>query len=128
MRGLLDDASLGGSAVTNTYVEDLQKRSSVRNELATDELENLKLLRVKSEGAARHNATKGEKFQTLYGMYVSQKASDSKKSDAADAEREVVRLRGQIDALKNKSSLSSHDKLRLVELQEQLKAVQRVKR
>ncbi len=83
-------------------------------------------MRVQSKEVTKEMAP-GDKWAHLYGIYDSSKPkveppSSMRKVKSSISETEVAKLRGEILALKQKTGLSQHDKVRLAELQAMLKA------
>ncbi len=93
-----------------------------------NDVTNLKMMRVASKEVTKEMAP-GDKWAYLYGSYESSKKTESanpsgmrKSKSSSISQAEVTKLRGEIYALKQKTTLSQQDKVRLAELQAMLKA------
>jgi len=119
---------------SQTYLEDLESIAHARENMEESELDQIKMMRVASSEHTK-DKSKADKWKYLYGMYGEWKEQTNKSdvasspmrkiaSSEASNDEEVIKLRGQIYALKNKASLTQHDKVLLAELQAKLKAAQ----
>lgn len=136
----LGQAASGGGAqvasdeVSKTYLE--QQVTGVvkaREEIETADLDNLKMMRVKSSEQVKDKSP-AEKWQHLYHMYgewkdqteaaKGQHVATRKAMGSTLSEDEIIKLRGAIYALKQRTNMSQADKALLADLQARLKAAQ----
>lgn len=115
-------ASSGRDDQVDPYVAMTKSIAHAAEQADDQDLESIKMIRVASADLVK-DMKPGEKFAHLYGMYSETKQEDTQQlRHSALTEEQKIKLRGQIYALKQHTHLSQEDKIRLAELQAQLKA------